>query len=59
MGWMDYGHNQIAPTDYAVHVYYSSFDELLPGVAIALLKNFHGDLYAKIMRKGNLLFVRR
>jgi peptidoglycan/LPS O-acetylase OafA/YrhL len=42
------------------HIYYFSFtrfDELLPGVAIALLKNFHSDIYAKILRRGNLLLT--
>jgi peptidoglycan/LPS O-acetylase OafA/YrhL len=42
------------------HIYYFSltrFDELLPGVAIALLKNFHPGTYAKVIRKGNLLLI--
>ena len=42
------------------HIYYFSFtrfDELLPGVAIALLKNFHPDTYTKILRRGNLLMM--
>ncbi|HSC66724.1 MAG TPA: acyltransferase [Cellvibrio sp.] len=33
------------------------FDELLPGVAIALLKNFHPETFTKIVRKGNLLLI--
>jgi len=58
--WLRYGHNAISIYDYYEHIYYSSFarfDELLPGVAIAMLKNFHGATYSKIMRKGNVLFV--
>ena len=57
---MSFGHNAINGLDFSEHIYYSSFarfDELLPGVAIAMLKNFHGDLYTKILRKGNLLLA--
>jgi peptidoglycan/LPS O-acetylase OafA/YrhL len=42
------------------HIYYSSFtrfDELLPGVAIALLKNFHPATYENALRRGNLLLI--
>jgi peptidoglycan/LPS O-acetylase OafA/YrhL len=45
---------------FSQELYYSSFarfDELLPGVAIAMLKNFHGTLYTRILRRGNLLLV--
>lgn len=41
-------------------IYYFSltrFDELLPGVAIALLKNFHPGAFTKILRRGNLLLI--
>lgn len=41
-------------------VYYSSFgrfDELLPGVAIAMLKNFHASLYERLMRHGHALLI--
>ncbi|MQR00637.1 acyltransferase family protein [Glaciimonas soli] len=58
--WLEHGRNAINAYDYYEHIYYSSFarfDELLPGVAIAMLKNFHVATYSKIMRKGNLLFV--
>jgi len=58
--WMNFGHNAINALDFSEHIYYSSFarfDELLPGVAIAMLKNFHGKLYAKILSKGNLLLI--
>jgi len=39
-------------------VYYSSFcraDELLPGVAIALLRNFHPHAFARLLRHANAL----
>ncbi|MYM67022.1 acyltransferase family protein [Pseudoduganella sp. FT55W] len=45
---------------FAAPVYYSSFcrfDELLPGVAIALLKNFHPIAFARLLRYGNALLV--
>lgn len=45
---------------FAAPVYYASFarfDELLPGVAIALLKNFHPAAFARILRFGNALLV--
>ena len=45
---------------FAAPVYYSSFsrfDELLPGVAIAMLKNFHPAAFARVLRYGNALLV--
>ncbi|HEX8954687.1 MAG TPA: acyltransferase, partial [Burkholderiaceae bacterium] len=42
--------------DYMSGIYYSSFcrmDELLPGVALAMLKNFHGGLYLRLQVWGN------
>ncbi|MFZ6709270.1 acyltransferase family protein [Undibacterium sp. TC9W] len=41
-------------------VYYASFgrfDELLPGVAIAMLKNFHTGVYDRLMRHGQALLI--
>jgi len=41
-------------------VYYSSFcrsDELLFGVAIAMLRNFHGNVFTRLMRHGNALLA--
>lgn len=45
---------------FAAPTYYSSlcrFDELLPGVAIALLKNFHPAPFDRLLRHGNLLLA--
>ncbi|HEX5341378.1 MAG TPA: acyltransferase [Duganella sp.] len=45
---------------FSQEIYYSTFarfDELLPGVAIAMLKNFHRPLYERILRHGNLLLA--
>jgi peptidoglycan/LPS O-acetylase OafA/YrhL len=44
-------------TQYYVHIYYSTwcrFDELLPGVALALLKNFHPQIWTRILKHGHL-----
>lgn len=41
-------------------VYYATscrFDELLPGVAIALLESFHPALFERVRRHGNLLLA--
>jgi peptidoglycan/LPS O-acetylase OafA/YrhL len=46
---------QNGAADYYTQVYYSSFgrfDEFLPGVAVAMLKNFHGDTWTRVMRHG-------
>lgn len=55
LAWANGGHST-----FDQEVYYSSFtrlDELLPGVAIAMLKNFHRDQYARLLRHGNLLLA--
>nr|WP_315468423.1 acyltransferase [uncultured Undibacterium sp.] len=44
-------------TQYYVHIYYSTwcrFDELLPGVALALLKNFHPQIWTRSLKYGHL-----
>jgi len=43
---------------FMAEVYYSSFcraDELLPGVAIALLRNFHPHAFGRLLRHANAL----
>ncbi len=58
--WHAHGEAAISMQSFMEYIYYSSFtrfDELLPGVAIALLKNFHPATYAAILRRGNLLLV--
>jgi peptidoglycan/LPS O-acetylase OafA/YrhL len=45
---------------FAAPVYYATFarfDELLPGVAIAMLKNFHPRLFQRILKHGNALLA--
>ncbi|WP_062057448.1 acyltransferase family protein [Cellvibrio sp. OA-2007] len=58
--WQAQGEAAITMQSFMEHIYYSSFtrfDELLPGIAIALLKNFHPTIYAAILRRGNLLLA--
>ena len=55
--WREYGSD---PQGYYTHIYYSSFcrfDELLPGVAIAMLKNFHGNVWEHLQKRSSLVFV--
>ncbi|MGO4477052.1 acyltransferase family protein [Massilia sp. 2TAF26] len=45
---------------FSAPAYYSSFarfDELLPGVAIAMLKNFHPGLFERLLKHGNALLA--
>lgn len=51
-GFNRYAHDEatIPMQSFMEHIYYSNFtrfDELLPGAAIALIKNFHPDTYAQ------------
>lgn len=55
--WQQVGENGI---QYYVTIYYSSwcrFDELLPGVALALLKNFHPVIWDRALKRGHLSLV--
>jgi peptidoglycan/LPS O-acetylase OafA/YrhL len=57
--WLQYGREAVSD-GYQPHVYYSSFcrfDELLPGVAVAMLKNFHGVAWQRLMAHGRSLFA--
>ncbi len=45
---------------YYTHIYYFTFcrlDELLAGIAIALLRDFHSHIWYKITSKGNLFLI--
>lgn len=58
--WFHYGQSAMDFRDYYQHIYYSSFtrfDELLPGIAIALLKNYHPKAFAKLLSNANGLMV--
>ena len=50
--WPDYGAGN---GGYYPHIYYSTlcrFDEFLPGIAVAMLKNFHRPLWERVTRHG-------
>jgi len=60
MAWLLNGRSTINAYDYYEYIYYSSFsrfDELLPGVAIAMLRNFHSEKFSRLTKKGNILFL--
>jgi peptidoglycan/LPS O-acetylase OafA/YrhL len=54
--WQAYGRESGGGIDgYYPNIYYATlcrFDEFLPGVAVALLKNFHPDAWARLTRHG-------
>jgi peptidoglycan/LPS O-acetylase OafA/YrhL len=56
--WLRYGLDADDGTSgYYPHIYYSSFcraDEFLPGVAVAMLKNFHRSAWERVMRWGHV-----
>jgi len=59
--WQTYGRESTGHLDgYYPNIYYATlcrFDEFLPGVAVALLKNFHRPLWARIVRHGQRVFA--
>ncbi len=59
--WQTYGRESTGQIGaYHPNIYYATlcrFDEFLPGVAVALLKNFHRPLWARIVRHGQRVFA--
>ncbi len=58
--WYEHGQANISGQLFMEHIYYSSFtrfDGFLPGVAIAMLKNFHPYIFSKLQKKGDFLLV--
>lgn len=58
-GWL-WQHTVSDAETFYRYIYYSSlgrFDELLPGVALALLKNYHRPIWARLLAWGNLFLV--
>lgn len=59
--WNTYGLESTGKIDgYYPNVYYATlgrFDEFLPGIAIALVKNCHPELWRRLMARGAELFV--
>jgi peptidoglycan/LPS O-acetylase OafA/YrhL len=57
--WHDYGAAG-QELEFTRHVYYATpcrFDEFLPGIAVALVKNFHRPLWARVMAAGQWWFA--
>jgi peptidoglycan/LPS O-acetylase OafA/YrhL len=58
--WYKYGQGSMSGELFMKHIYFSSFtrfDGLLPGVALAMLKNFHPTLFSRVQKHGNLLLI--
>lgn len=58
--WIYYNQSVNNHSLYYTKIYYSSFcrlDELILGVAIAMLRNFHKNIWEKIIQKGNLILL--
>lgn len=58
--WHEHGQAAITGSDYWQYIYYSSFtrfDELLPGIAIALIRNFYPSLFSRCLEKGNYFLI--
>ena len=55
--WFDYSSSY---ADYYPHIYYATvcrFDEFLPGIAVAMLKNFHRPAWERITRHGQSILA--
>ncbi|WP_280155501.1 acyltransferase [Piscinibacter sp. XHJ-5] len=58
--WRSYGLQSGNVAGYMPWVYYATlcrFDEFLPGLAVAMLRNFHRPLWERISAHGNALLV--
>lgn len=59
--WQTYGRESTGRIDgYYPHIYYATlcrFDEFLPGVAVAMLKNFHRPSWSRLTRHGQALLA--
>jgi peptidoglycan/LPS O-acetylase OafA/YrhL len=58
--WSLYGRESVGDiAGYHPNIYYSTFcrfDEFLPGIAVAMIKNFHPLLWRRLMERGAMLF---
>lgn len=53
--WFNHGETNISGNNYYQFIYYASlsrFDELLPGVALALIKNAHPALFKRLLTRS-------
>jgi peptidoglycan/LPS O-acetylase OafA/YrhL len=59
--WQTYGRESTGKIDgYYPNVYYATlgrFDEFIPGIAVAMLKNFHRPLWDRLMQHGHALLA--
>jgi peptidoglycan/LPS O-acetylase OafA/YrhL len=59
--WLQYGRESSGQlSGYHPNIYYATlcrFDEFLPGVAVAMLKNFHTNAWARWMQRGQALLA--
>jgi len=58
--WYKYGQGSMSGELFMEHIYFSSltrFDGLLPGVALAMLKNFHPIIFSRVQTHGNVLLI--
>jgi peptidoglycan/LPS O-acetylase OafA/YrhL len=59
--WQTYGREDTGKIDgYYPSVYYATigrFDEFIPGIAVAMLKNFHRPLWDRLMQRGQALLA--
>lgn len=58
--WYAHGESTMNWSDYYHYIYYFSFtrfDELLPGIAIAMLKNFHPKQFNVLLKNTNKILV--
>jgi peptidoglycan/LPS O-acetylase OafA/YrhL len=59
--WLQYGRESSGQlSGYHPNIYYATlcrFDEFLPGVAVAMLKNFHANAWARWMQRGQALLA--
>ncbi|HTF95566.1 MAG TPA: acyltransferase [Cellvibrio sp.] len=54
-----HGGQEITTMDYWEFIYYPSysrFDELLPGIAVAIIKNYHRQVFEQLKAYGNIFF---
>ena len=58
--WTAYGRESVGNIDgYHPNIYYATlgrFDEFLPGIAVAMLKNFHPAQWQRVTRHGHVVF---
>lgn len=56
--WRRYGQDDSTAGQYMSFVYYATlcrFDEFIPGVAVAMLKNFHRPTWERLMARGQVI----